>query len=122
MNDERLKHARSVDFEPIDVKKSDKLEELIESVIGVPEVDASVDAVGFEARGYGAPHAAEALATVLNSFMAITRPACGIGIPGLYVTEDPGANTKPHNRATCECDWAWDGPSRIGSTPDRRRC
>src|SRR5438067_5376970 len=48
--DERLKHAKDVGFEPIDLKKSDKLEELIEQVIGVPEVDASVDAVGFEAR------------------------------------------------------------------------
>ncbi len=33
----------------------------------------------------------EAPATVLNSLMSIVRPAGGIGIPGLYVTEDPGA-------------------------------
>src|ERR1700710_2941703 len=43
-NTERLKHAKNVGLEPIDLRKSDKLEELIESVIGVPEVDASVDA------------------------------------------------------------------------------
>jgi glutathione-independent formaldehyde dehydrogenase len=30
-------------------------------------------------------------ATVLNSLMAIGGPAARIGIPGLYVTEDPGA-------------------------------
>src|SRR5690242_1810092 len=88
--DERLKHAKEVGFEPIDLKKSDKLEELIEQVIGVPEVDASVDAVGFEARGHGQQHTTEAPATVLNSLMAITRAGGGIGIPGLYVTEDPG--------------------------------
>ena len=122
MNDERLKHAKSVDFEPIDVKKSDKLEELIESVVGVPEADASVDAVGFEARGYGAPHAAEALATVLNSFMAITRPACGIGIPGLYVTEDPGAKHEAAQQGNLRMRLGLGWPSRIGSTPDRRRC
>lgn len=33
----------------------------------------------------------EAPATVLNSLMGITRVAGKIGIPGLYVTEDPGA-------------------------------
>ncbi|NMO13667.1 formaldehyde dehydrogenase, glutathione-independent [Pyxidicoccus fallax] len=91
MNPERLRHAKSVGFEPIDLTKSDKLEELIEAVVGVPEVDCSVDAVGFEARGHGAQHVTEAPATVLNSLMAITRPGGAIGIPGLYVTEDPGA-------------------------------
>src|ERR1700722_19834195 len=51
MNPDRLKHAKSVGFEPVDLTKSDKLEELIEQIVGVPEVDASIDAVGFEARG-----------------------------------------------------------------------
>lgn len=91
MNQERLKHVKSVGFEAIDLSKSDKLEELIEDVLGVPEVDAAVDAVGFEAHGHGAQHGEEAPATVLNSLMSITRPAGAIGIPGLYVTEDPGA-------------------------------
>jgi len=91
VNPERLKHAKSVGFEPIDLTKSDKLEELIEDVIGMPVVDAAVDAVGFEARGHGTHAGEEQPATVLNSLMAITRPAGGIGIPGLYVTEDPGA-------------------------------
>lgn len=94
MNKDRLAHAKSVGFEPIDLTKSDKLEELIAAVVGVPEVDAAVDAVGFEARGHGAQHTVEAPATVLNSLMAITRAGGGIGIPGLYVTEDPGAREK----------------------------
>jgi glutathione-independent formaldehyde dehydrogenase len=92
MNKERLAHAKSVGFEPIDLTKSDKLEDLIEAVVGVPEVDASIDAVGFEARGHGSHSSEEAPATVLNSLMAITRAAGAIGIPGLYVTEDPGAH------------------------------
>src|ERR1700736_6522826 len=52
MNQERLAHAKSVGFEPIDLSKSNKLEDLIEAVLGVPEVDAAVDAVGFEAKGH----------------------------------------------------------------------
>ncbi len=91
MNPERLAHAKTVGFEPIDLTKSDKLEELIEQIVGIPEVDASIDAVGFEARGHGAQHTEEAPATVLNSLMTVTRPGGAIGIPGLYVTEDPGS-------------------------------
>src|SRR3954454_22592262 len=78
MNADRLKHAKAVGFEPIDLTRSDKLEDLIEAVLGVPEVDAAVDAVGFEARGHGAQHSVEAPATVLNSLMTITRAAGGI--------------------------------------------
>lgn len=91
MNPERLAHAKSVGFEPVDVTQSDKLEDLIEQVLGVPEVDASIDAVGFEARGHGTNHIEEAPAAVLNSLMTVTRAGGAIGIPGLYVTEDPGS-------------------------------
>jgi glutathione-independent formaldehyde dehydrogenase len=91
MNQERLAHAKSVGFEPVDLTQSDKLEDLIAQIVGVPEVDASVDAVGFEAHGHGTQSGQEAPATVLNSLMTITRPGGAIGIPGLYVTEDPGA-------------------------------
>jgi glutathione-independent formaldehyde dehydrogenase len=91
MNPERLRHAKNVGFVPIDLTKSDKLEDLIAEVLGVPEVDASVDAVGFEAHGHGKQHGEEAPAAVLNSLMTITRAAGAIGIPGLYVTEDPGS-------------------------------
>src|SRR5712675_1701054 len=73
MNQDRLRHAKSVGFEPIDLTKSDALQDLIEAVLGVREVDAAVDAVGFEARGHGHQHAVEAPATVLNSLMTITR-------------------------------------------------
>src|ERR1700757_1616772 len=56
MNKDRLKHAKAVGFEPIDLTKSDKLEDLIAQVLGGPEGDAAVDGVGFEARGHGAHH------------------------------------------------------------------
>ncbi|MEO8735721.1 MAG: alcohol dehydrogenase catalytic domain-containing protein, partial [Edaphobacter sp.] len=90
MNAERLAHASSVGFVPIDLTKSDNLGDLIAEVVGKPEVDAAVDAVGFEAKAQGA-NGEEAPATVLNSLMSIVRAAGGIGIPGLYVTEDPGS-------------------------------
>ena len=88
MNAERLRHVQNVGFVPIDLTKSDKLEDLIAAVVGGPEVDASVDAVGFEAHGHGKQAGIEAPATVLNSLMTITRAGGAIGIPGLYVTAD----------------------------------
>jgi glutathione-independent formaldehyde dehydrogenase len=87
---ERLKQARSFGCETVDVSKGDPKDQ-IEQILGVPEVDAAVDAVGFEARGHGADSEHEAPATVLNSIMDVTRAAGKLGIPGLYVTGDPGA-------------------------------
>jgi len=97
---ERLAQAKSFGCEVVDVSKSATVAQQIEQIVGVPEVDCAVDCVGFEARGHGADSAREAPATVLNSLMEITRAAGAIGIPGLYVTGDPGgidANAKVGN-------------------------
>jgi glutathione-independent formaldehyde dehydrogenase len=53
-------------------------------------VDCSVDCVGFEAHGQGRDAKVERPATVLNSIMEVTRAGGSLGIPGLYVTGDPG--------------------------------
>ncbi|MCC6796407.1 MAG: formaldehyde dehydrogenase, glutathione-independent [Candidatus Hydrogenedentes bacterium] len=87
---ERLKQAKSFGCEVVDLKKKATLAEQIEQIVGVPEVDAAVDCVGFEARGHGADSVVEKPATVLNSVMEVTRAGGAIGIPGLYVTGDPG--------------------------------
>jgi glutathione-independent formaldehyde dehydrogenase len=87
---ERLAQAKSFGCEPIDVTKGDPKEQ-IQDILGEPEVDAAVDAVGFEARGHGQDADHEAPATVLNSIMDLTRAGGSLGIPGLYVTGDPGA-------------------------------
>ena len=87
---ERLAQAKSFGCETIDLRKDATLAEQIEQIVGVPEVDQAVDCVGFEARGHGCNHSHEAPATVLNSVMEVTRAGGGIGIPGLYVTGDPG--------------------------------
>jgi glutathione-independent formaldehyde dehydrogenase len=87
---ERLAHAKKMGYETIDISKHNSLSEQIEQIVGVPEVDAAIDAVGFEASAHGNPHEA-APASVLNQLMDITFVAGGIGIPGLYVVEDPGA-------------------------------
>ncbi|WFG46001.1 formaldehyde dehydrogenase, glutathione-independent [Pseudonocardia alni] len=87
---ERLAQARSFGCETVDLSGDGTLAEQLEQLLGEPEVDAAVDAVGFEARGHGRD-AGEAPATVLNSVMEVTRVGGALGIPGLYVTGDPGA-------------------------------
>jgi glutathione-independent formaldehyde dehydrogenase len=89
LNEDRLAQARSFGCETVDVSKGDPGDQ-IEQILGVPEVDAGVDAVGFEARGHGSDASHEAPATVLNSLMTITAAGGALGIPGLYVTGDPG--------------------------------
>lgn len=87
---ERLAQARSFGCETIDLRQSADLAAMIAQIVKVPEVDCAVDCVGFEARGHGHDTAVERPATVLNSLMEVTRAGGAIGIPGLYVTGDPG--------------------------------
>jgi glutathione-independent formaldehyde dehydrogenase len=87
MNADRLAQARSFGCETIDLS-SGEIADQIEQILGVREVDCGVDAVGFEAKGHHG--GGEAPATVLNSLMEITAAGGAMGIPGLYVTGDPG--------------------------------
>lgn len=91
---ERLEQAKSFGCETVNLREDATLAEQIEQITGEPEVDAAVDCVGFEARGHGANAATEHPATVLNATMEVTRAGGAIGIPGLYVTGDPGAATE----------------------------
>jgi glutathione-independent formaldehyde dehydrogenase len=91
MNEDRLAQARTFGCEGINVGAGDPADQ-IEQLLGVREVDCGIDAVGFEARGHGhGSDAREAPATVLNSLMDLTAAGGSLGIPGLYVTGDPGA-------------------------------
>lgn len=89
LNEERLAQARSFGCETVNLKDHPDLGEQIEQIIGVPEVDCAIDCVGFEAHGHGA--VGEQPAAVLNAIMDVTRAGGRLGIPGLYVTGDPGA-------------------------------
>ncbi len=90
MQTQRLDQAKAFGCEVVDLNKAEP-QDGIDQILGIPEVDCGVDCVGFEAKGHGAD-AAEAPATVLNSLMDVTRVAGKLGIPGLYVTGDPGAD------------------------------
>jgi glutathione-independent formaldehyde dehydrogenase len=90
LNADRLEQAASFGCETADLSTGDDLADIIADIVGEPAVDAAVDAVGFEARGHGRD-AEEEPATVLNEIMDVARAGASLGIPGLYVTGDPGA-------------------------------
>jgi glutathione-independent formaldehyde dehydrogenase len=122
LNQARLAHAKKVGFEPIDLTKHDRLGELVADVLGKPEVDCGIDCVGFEAKSGGpGGHVIEAPAVVLNSLMEITRAPGSIGIPGLYVTDDPGSKDEAARhgqlRLRFGLGWAKSHSFHTGQTP-----
>ncbi|MGZ5151069.1 MAG: formaldehyde dehydrogenase, glutathione-independent, partial [Burkholderiales bacterium] len=82
------------------------------------EVDCAVHCVGFEAKGHGG---AQQPAVVLNQLMDVTRAAGAIGIPGLYVTEDPGAKDDAARKGSLSLrfglGWAKSHSFFTGQTP-----
>src|SRR5712692_1482242 len=120
LNQERLAQARSFGCETIDVSKGE-VPDQIEQILGVPEVDAAVDCVGFEARGHGSDATHEAPATVLNAIMTVARAGASLGIPGLYVTGDPGGVDKDAQIGSLKIriglGWAKSHTFTTGQTP-----
>ncbi|MGO4329145.1 formaldehyde dehydrogenase, glutathione-independent [Cupriavidus sp. 2TAF22] len=122
VNKARLEHARRVGFQTVDLSEDASLGEQIAEILGEPEVDCAIDCVGFEARGHGhSGSQTEAPATVLNSLMEVTRVAGKIGIPGLYVTDDPGATDPAAQRGSLSVrlglGWAKSHSFFTGQTP-----
>jgi glutathione-independent formaldehyde dehydrogenase len=99
LNADRLAQARSFGCETVDISADATLEDQIGQILHTNEVDSAIDAVGFEASAHG-KQGGEAPAAVLNSVMSITRAGGRLGIPGLYVTGDPGASDKDAKEGT----------------------
>jgi glutathione-independent formaldehyde dehydrogenase len=87
LNPARLALAKDIGCETIDVTKSDSLADQVEAILGVREVDSTVECVGFEAHGYGKAAKEENPSMLLDSLMEITRATGGIGIPGVYLAQ-----------------------------------
>jgi len=91
LNKERLAQAKSFGCHTVDLTLDATIPEQIDTILGEKVVDCAIDCVGFEARGCGHDHGKEVPAQVLNTVMEVTRVGGAVGIPGLYVTDDPGA-------------------------------
>ncbi len=121
MNKARLAHARSFGCETVDLNEDASLADQIAHILGVPEIDCAIDCVGFEASGHGTQAKTEVPAAVLNSLMEITRAGGSIGIPGLYVTDDPGATDQAAKTGNLSIrfglGWAKSHSFHTGQTP-----
>jgi glutathione-independent formaldehyde dehydrogenase len=120
LNAERLAQAKSFGCETVNLSENGDLAGQIDQILGIPEVDSAIDCVGFEAHGHGKSHS-EAPATVLNSIMEVTRAGGSLGIPGLYVTGDPGAIDEDSKIGTLKIrfglGWAKSHTFVTGQTP-----
>ncbi|MGJ9385034.1 formaldehyde dehydrogenase, glutathione-independent [Salipaludibacillus sp. CF4.18] len=120
LNNDRLAQARSFGCETVNLREHPNLAEQIEQILKVPEVDCAIDCVGFEAHGHGESKE-EAPAIVLNSIMEVTKAGGRLGIPGLYVTGDPGAADNDAKQGTLKVrlglGWAKAHTFVTGQTP-----
>ena len=108
-NPERLQVLSAAGYETIDLRNDAPLRDQIEHIVGTPEVDCGVDAVGFEAHGYGDTATAEQPAAVLNALFDVVRARGKIGVPGIYEPTDPGGVDADAKQGRLHLDWgkAW---------------
>lgn len=107
LNPDRLALAKGIGCEAIDITKTESLSDSIRAILGVPEVDCSVDCVGFEAHGLGRQSDVEA--PLWNPLIEATRVPGAIGVPGLYLPEDPGGADQMRKKGfqTINAGLAW---------------
>jgi glutathione-independent formaldehyde dehydrogenase len=84
---DRLRLAESIGAEPIDISAGDPVEQITEANKG--EVDRGVECVGYQAHD---PSGEEHPELVLDNLVQVVRTTGAIGVVGVYMPEDPGAN------------------------------
>jgi glutathione-independent formaldehyde dehydrogenase len=104
----RLELARAFGSIPIDRTHEATLPDQISQVLGVAEVDASVDCVGYESHGPLDPLTGQPTA-ILNELITVTRAGGAVSVPGYYVGDDPGATVSAaqHGRVSVDIAAVW---------------
>ena len=115
MNADRLAQAASFGCETATCRRATDLADMIDDILGerrwMPPSMRSGSRLAVTGQD-----AEEAPATVLNDIMDVARAGASLGIPGLYVTGDPGARRRQRRRRVrSECGSASAGRSRTRS-------
>ena len=84
---DRLKLAESIGVIPIDDSKGSPVDEILEQT-GGEGADCGCEAVGYQAHDH---HGDEVPNLTMNNLVASVRATGGIGVVGVFVPEDPGA-------------------------------
>ncbi|TQN44333.1 glutathione-independent formaldehyde dehydrogenase [Blastococcus colisei] len=87
---DRLALAEKFGATGIDFSTGDPVEQLMDATHGVG-VDRGVEAVGYQAHD---PSGEEHPELVLDNLVQVVRATGGIGVVGVYVPQDPGANSE----------------------------
>lgn len=104
-NPDRLKLLSDSGFETVDLRDPTPLPDQIEHILGNREVDAAVDAVGYEAHGLGGEAGSERPHAALNSLFDVVRASGKIGVPGIYVGADPAPSDADAGQGRLHLDW-----------------
>ena len=95
VNPERLAHAKqALGCETIDLTQHEVIRDQIATILGVPEVDCAIDAVGYEAHGHGHKSDEECATDALDTVIEVTRAGGMLGVPGVYMPLDPKGKSR----------------------------
>jgi glutathione-independent formaldehyde dehydrogenase len=84
---DRLRLAESIGADGIDISRGDPVGQIMEANRG--QVDRGVECVGYQAHD---PSGEEHPELVLDNLVEVVRTTGAIGVVGVYMPEDPGAN------------------------------
>lgn len=84
---DRLALAASIGAAPVDFSRGDPVEQVLDATQG-RGTDCGVEAVGYQAHDHSGEEHPE---LVLDNLVKTVRTTGGIGVVGVYVPEDPGA-------------------------------
>ena len=87
LHDDRLKLAESLGAIPINMRRCDPVEEILNQTDGLG-TDRGCECVGYQCCDR---HGREAGSYTMNSLVKSTKATGGIGVVGVFLPEDPGA-------------------------------
>lgn len=111
MNAQRVEHARTtLGCETINISEHEVIPDQIAEVLGVPEVDCAIDAVGYEAHGHGHKVHQDGPTDALDTTIDVIRAGGQIGVPGAYLSMDPRGKGMYAKMGRPPFEWgrAWD--------------
>lgn len=121
-NQERLDHAKeTIGCETINITKHEVIRDQIAQILGIPEVDCTIDAIGYEAHGHGHLSDRNKSNDALDTIIDVVRYGGKLGISGVYLPIDPMGDNKYAKMGRIPFEWgrAWDKGLTIstGQTP-----
>lgn len=89
-NQARLDHAKQyLGCETINIANYEVIRDAIAEILGIPEVDCAIDAIGYEAHGHGHNVNQDSGTDALDTLIDVVRYGGQLGIVGVYMPMDP---------------------------------